>query len=1309
MMRLLNILSTLLCCCVASAQSLYVSSLTGSSELPVNEVTCILQDHEGYMWFGTSDGLCRYDGYNIKVIKNDFNNPGPMKNNHIFTIEEDAHGNIWYSTMLGVYMYNRKTAKCHLIDIDDLPQRGFSFIVCTKDNNIWIGGTSKLYHFNPEGQLKEKIPLKSDVSTFYEDSRGNFFMGVYTDGLYCKPAESKKFKLIKKGLIPTCMTENLYGEGYLVCSDGIAKLIYHPETDSEANMMKLPTPKTDNGNDVPFFTHIVQDDYQHNFWLLSYYRGIMRLNREGTQIQVPENVRNNSGEMMTTLFKDHHNRIWMSGFNSGCKVICWNRKDVKHVDLNDFQSESNLIPTISNIVKDKGGYFWFYQERKGLYVFDEHSHKFGFYNDNIPLKDKQLYQIKYITEANQDNAVWVAYYGNRILKLHREGIKMIVDEDIDLWNYSHDSGEIECLRQDDNNVLWIGTQNGLFKHVQESDEVVKIPNSNFHILKINISDKGDIWLAMDGDGLAVVGDDGHIQRFQSKYSINAVTSDKDGIIWCTTNDGRCVRFNPLTDHWQDYSAICGLDGKVINDILSDSNGRIWMTLNQQLREINPNDSTQHVISTSDGNVNMQRFLPLSLFYDKQNEQLFFGGIPGILCADLKNWGKLGGKSNTNVLITDIRSSNMSIWNDMKRHKESFELYPNDRNVVVYFSDLNIINSASTRYAYRLLGNIDEWVELEPGKNQAVFNNLNKGHYILQVRSINQNGQWNELATELKIYRVPAWYESGVAYLLYGLLTLMLLTYFFLLYKRHEKVRNDKKIAEQMVQTKLGYFTNISHELLTPLAVISSINDNIEPVDEETANKKELIKSNLSRLKYLLQQILDFRKTETGNMKLYVELSNLSKLVEQRSKESFIPLAQTKDIKIIIVKPVEDIIGFFDTDKIEKVLFNLVSNAIKYSNNNKKVIIRLETDETDGKDGKEASISVEDEGIGIDNKDLNKIFNSFYTSSGMNPAESNGIGLSLTKNLVELHHGTIKVSSQKGKGSIFRINFPINREAYSNLEIKDRKQEEQIGVLRKEISRMHLDRQPATGKSLLIVEDNLDMLSALDELLAKQYYTYTATNGKDALSKMTEHPEIEFVVSDISMPDMDGIQLCKHIKENINSSHIIVVMLTAMVSSEMQIDSYNAGADAWLAKPFESKVLLALLANLWNQKIERQKAFRGNPSGLKASGLETNQMDRQLIDKAISIVQNNIDNYQFDVDMFASEMAMSRSTLTRKLKAVTGDTPLEFIKSIKMKHAYQLLQSHTMSVIEVVEAIGYNDRNNFTNSFKDMFGISPGKV
>lgn len=1303
----------------AQIPNIFITDMPNLSKLPVNEVTAICQDKDGYMWYGTSDGLCRDDGYNIRVLRSDFHTPGVLARNHINNIVVDNKGHIWFSTRKGVYILDKHTYKVWPLTVDDFDQVPYALLVHTQDDHIWIGGYRMLYEFDSDCQLVEKRELKSSVAMFYEDSHANLFMAVFDDGIYCKPAGTKDFHLVVPNMVPNCMTEDRLTGGYLISQDGVFKMI--PEHDGKISeprytLERLPKPKDETGRDVPFFTRIVQDDYLHYTWLLSYYRGLFVLDAEGNQLELPATLRQHNSNTMNCLYKDRMGRVWISGFNTGCQVVCWNERGISSIDMGAFQRQTGMVPAVMQLYKDADDVFWIYQDRRGLYLYDASSETVSHYFDNPELRTYALYQIRCITPSHQPNTIWAAYYGNRIVCLQRQEMQIKVLKSFTLDDYSNESGEIDCMVEDSKGNLWIGAQNATFRYNVASGAVNQIVDVEGQVASIAITSTGQVWFAMKDGGLIRY----HKQKpekIETTFGINSFADDGQGHFWIATSEGEIIRYDVTNGIFSDFTTTCGMEGNVINDIIADSKGNLWIVSNQQIRIFDQQTNALRNISTADENVEMQRFLPHAVYYDKEGQVVYLGGIPGITTVSTsvmqsrrRHWFPSLADTHPKVYITDIRSANNSIWFDSLRHQDAgaFVLYPDDRNIEINFSNLNILKTATTRYAYRLLGLSDEWIYLVPGKNEATYNNLPKGNYVFQVKAIDENGMWDDHYTELHIYREPAWYETIFAYICYVLLGIAFLLYIAYRYQRRVKDRNEKQMAEQLMQTKLSYFTNISHELLTPVAVISSINESLEPTDAIQEEKQMLIGSNISRLKHLLQQILDFRKVETGNLKLYVEQGNLSQLIDQRCKESFIPLAQSKQIQINIEKPFEDIVGYFDVDKIDKVLFNLVSNAIKYSNSNTKVTIRLKLLDT-----QMVSIAVADEGFGIESRNLQKIFSPFYISQPMARGRinltSNGIGLSLTKDLIELHHGSIQVQSQRGHGSTFTIQFPINRDAYASHEIKDRQQDEQIGLLKKEISQMHINRNPATDLSLLIVEDNVDMLTALDELLSKQYHTFTAANGREALEVVKQHPELQFIVSDISMPDMDGLTLCRELKGDINTSHMIIVMLTAMISSDNQVASYDAGADAYLPKPFESKVLNALLTNLWNQRQSRQQAFRKNPDTQSASELELTNIDQEFIENAITVVQQNISSPQLDVEFLASELCMSRSTLTRKLRSITGDTPLDFIKSVKLKHAYRLLQQHRYSVIEVIEAVGYNDRHTFSQSFKDMFGVTPSKV
>jgi signal transduction histidine kinase/ligand-binding sensor domain-containing protein/DNA-binding response OmpR family regulator len=1291
--------------CSAQLDEMYVSELSTGEQLPVDEITFITQDSEGYMWYGTTDGLCRDDGYNIKTFRSDFNTPGLIGRNHINYIAEGDSTHLWFSTTKGVYILDKKNYSIRRVDVDDIPQREISLLLRSRDGYVWLGGSAALYQFRPDGQLVKKRKLGHDVASMYEDTHGNLFVGVYAEGLYCRPTRIDDLRMVRKGLVPTCMTEDLVNGGYWVCEHGIFHFTCNPQAEGSATSLTPIKNPLDGHREVTFFTRICQAEKSHVIWLLSYYCGIIALDAQGNQIELPDFMQAKNNNNMNCLYIDRGGNIWTAGFNVGCNIICKKRDGVKNISLTDMKVNPGSIPSVTQLVKDNGGAFWISQNREGLYIYNPSTHETAFHYNDPQLKTHPLYQIKNIIKSGDHNTVWISFYGNRLLKLSRDGMQFKTIKYVDLSTFNLTANAITCLQEDKQGNLWIGTTDGLFKYLNAQGRIEATAVKTGEVSGIAIAADGDIWVGLCDNGIRRISRQGKLQSFMEQTDISSIGLSGDKTLWVATGNGNVFKYDYENNRAEDFTARLGLSGNKINDILADGNGHVWVFSNQSVSELDVRTGALHTISTSNENIALRRILPHSLYYSGKEKKIYIGGIPCIMSVDAES--KTGSATRRRVVITDVKVANSSIWFDSLRHESDryIELGPDNPNVEISFSSLDLLHARTNHYAYRLPGIQDEWIYLDAGKNKATFNNLPKGEFKFQVKAVNDNGVWDNNYTELIIRRLPAWYETAFAYICYAILVITLIGYVIHRYQQRTKQKNEKRIAEQLIQTKLRYFTNISHELLTPLAVISSINESIEPSDDAQAKKLLLIKSNISRLKHLLQQILDFRKVETQNIRLYVEKGNISKFVERICKESFIPLAQGKNIRINIDKPIEDITGYFDTDKIEKVLFNLVSNAIKYSDEGKKITIKM-----DLKPGDRVTIAVKDEGIGIEQKELNRIFRRFYSSRFNDASQSNGIGLSLTKDLIEYHHGKISVSSQRGKGSTFTIEFPIGRDAYTPLEIKDKTNEEQISMLKKEISDMETDQHPATDHSVLIVEDNVEMLSALQELLSKRYYTYTATNGEEALSVVSQHPELQFVVSDISMPVMDGIELCRRLKNDINTSHIIVVMLTAMISSEKQVESYDAGADAYIPKPFESKVLNALLVNLWTQREKRQKAFHDNPDeSASITELEVNRLDKEFLDKAMETVNRNMSSETFDVEKLASELCMSRSTLSRKLKALTGETPAEFIKSLKMKHAYRLLKSNNYQVIEIMFEVGYNDRHSFTQAFKNQFGILPSKI
>ena len=528
--------------------------------------------------------------------------------------------------------------------------------------------------------------------------------------------------------------------------------------------------------------------------------------------------------------------------------------------------------------------------------------------------------------------------------------------------------------------------------------------------------------------------------------------------------------------------------------------------------------------------------------------------------------------------------------------------------------------------------------------------------------------------------------------------------------RHElKIAQiDREKSEELVQTKLRYFTNISHDLLTPLTIITCLVDDAELISGERIPQLNMIRSNVNKLKRLLQQILDFRKVESGNMKLSLSQGDIIPFVSDVCSVNFAPLMKKKKQTFVFSVEEETLIACFDADKIDKIVSNLLSNACKHTDAGGEIKLMMKSYQASGH--RRLCIQVSDTGEGIASEELENIFARFYTAHKKDGSESNGIGLSLTKDLVELHHGSIKVESELGKGSIFTVDFPIDKDSYRENEfavekVKEKKDEVILGgVDLDESEETEMGTHQTNEHHLLLVEDNEELLYLMKRILSRNYHVLIAKNGIEALEIVKEN-EIDIVISDVMMPEMDGLELCRNLKSDLETSHIPVILLTAKNTVEDRVECYNAGADGYIAKPFELKILEARINNFINHKRSKQEEFRSNADA-QIDALETSVVDKEFFDKVVSVIETNISEGDFDVVQLADALAVSKSSLYRKMKVATGLSPIEFIRNIRLKHGSQLLKNRSISVAEVAYECGFSNPKYFATCFKDEFGVTP---
>lgn len=680
---------------------------------------------------------------------------------------------------------------------------------------------------------------------------------------------------------------------------------------------------------------------------------------------------------------------------------------------------------------------------------------------------------------------------------------------------------------------------------------------------------------------------------------------------------------------------------------------------------------------------------------------------------------------TNFLITDIKIFNHSFKNlpvelqqkispVMPTYTSKIELPYKYNNFSIEFAALTYKNPELNRYAYRLQNFDRDWQYTDADRRFAYYNNLPSGTYTFQLKATNENGEWSGYVREFTVVVLPPFWATWWAYLLYMVLVLVIGVLIYRTIKKRILLQNalrlremEKAKAEELNHAKLQFFTNITHELLTPLTIISATVDELKTQAPSHNDLYTVMNSNIQRLIRLLQQILEFRKAETGNLKLRVSPGDLAAFV-RTGTESFKPLVKKRKIHFSLLCDPESIVGYFDIDKLDKIMYNLLSNAAKYNKEDGFIQVTLSYDE---EDREFVLLRVKDNGKGISREKQATLFKRFYEGDYRKfNTIGTGIGLSLTKDLVTLHGGTISVESEVDHGTEFIVRIPIERSYYDEEQIDD----EVISLRQTAIDYedtpedviAEVQELATKANSILLVEDNEELLNLMTKLLGREYNVFTAENGKEGIIVL-ENEDVDLIVSDIMMPEMDGIEFCKYVKGHLEISHIPVILLTAKNKEEDRAEAYEIGADAFISKPFNLTVLHARIRNLLKYKARMAHDFK-NQIVFEVKDLNYTSLDEDFIQRAINCVNNHLEDPNFDQAQFADEMLTSKSTLYKKLKSLAGLNTSSFIRNVRLKAACRIMEEKGINirVSELAYAVGFNDPKYFSSCFKKEFGMLP---
>lgn len=1325
-----------------SGQDIAFHKLSIENGLPSNSILAISQDNTGYMWFGSNNGLSRFDGIRFKTYKSIARDSTALSSNDIHSLLRDSKNRLWIGTSNGLDLYNAKKDNFRRFDISNGEALIINSILEDRRGQIWIGSSRGLHLLSdPDGSTflsfyesgKDAGIAGNIVKAIFEDYVGNIWVGT-NNGLTRMQWQQDKYNFktfCHSDSIPgslsanyiTCITEdqqhrlwigtqndgiNLLASG----QDQFIRLAHSKETGALINnniRCIVPYTKggmwvgTQEGLSIINPSTLSVSSYQHNaadknslsqnsiysifedangsMWTGTYYGGANISYAFTTPFEIIQNdaTRNSlSNNVASSIVEDGQHNIWIGTEGGGLNYYDRKQK-VFTAFKNNLKEEASIGSNLVKVVYlDKDGNPWIGTHGGGLNVLDRKSNQFI----RHLYKPNDLATLNSEISAIQEDAAdrfWV--FSNNGLRLFRRRGTRLLPLSISEEFPHFPPMAIRCFFLDSKKRFWIGADPGLFR--VEGNSIISV-DSNFTVNCIAEDSSGRIWTGLGYEGIAGLDmKAGKLIRYQDKenpqnVNVLGVLPDEEDNIWMSTDRG-IIKFNPRKNTFQTYTVSDGLSGNEFNykSFLKDSRGEMFF-----------------------GGFNgITHFFPHRIQFNPY--------VAPLVLTGLKLFNNTIDPNSADKLLKE----NISYANTVRFHY--------DQNVFsIEFALLNYIKSSKNKYAYKLVGFDKEW-NASPGPS-VTYTNLPPGNYLFAVKGANNDGIWS-LPAYINIHVLPpywlTWWAYAIYFIAFAALVFLVTRYFFL--------RNLFKKEEELHQIKLNFFTNISHEIRTHLTLIMTPVEQIMRQKEDASfeyQQLKQVKANANRLLRLVNELLDFRKAETRNLQLKPERHNLIPFL-QEIYTSFRDISLSRNIRTSFIHSSENIFLYFDRAQLEKVFFNLLMNAFKFTPAGGRIILQVE------EKNNRVKISVTDNGHGIASEYLDKLFSNFFQVADHGVQNTGyGIGLALTKHIVELHKGSIEVESipqkdgKEGK-TIFTVTIPQGNKHFDETALQQIERTDKADDL---FATERMMAPPATNQevqginsqeknfNILLIEDNEELRKLLWQSFNAQYEVILAENGKVGWETAIEKiPDL--IVSDVMMPEMDGFTLCAQLKQDERTSHIPVILLTAMSAQNEQISGLETGADVYITKPFSVKALELNVRNLLAAR-ERMRArfslqLNGQPvpGRKKEAALEENmstRLDREFMGKLLLLVDEHMDDPGFGVDMLSRKMAMSAPILYRKLKALTGLSVNEFVKSLRLQKAATLLMERQHTVNEVSFMVGYNDRKYFSREFKKQFGQTP---
>jgi signal transduction histidine kinase/ligand-binding sensor domain-containing protein/DNA-binding response OmpR family regulator len=1347
------------------SQARHWGTKDGLSQGVVNSIT---QDDQSLIWFATEDGLNRFDGYTFKKFRHDPDKPKSIADNFVQCVFKDSDGTLWVSSRKGLLKFDqlheefiiyRQPFKTNNYAINDV-----SHITEGSSKNLWVSWYgSGFASFNKQKgtftpYTPETFPGITNEKTLaaLEDQFGLLWVGTQEGGLNVFQVSNgeviKKIeKLSQRENLPSdnvhCLAQDKFGNIWIGTSRGL--VVFKRQ---ENKFFIFPNEKFQRSqlNVMSLFV-----DSMDNLWIGTQGAGLFQLDlrqfstREEndfifTRYQNLSDI-DVSTKTVQTIYEDKDKNIWIGMFGDGVYFISGEKQNFVNVQNKMYRNSAVSYVSYYGITFDNDGVLWLGSDGNGIFKTDINGNVIRNYTTELRsgLKDNAV--ISSLRDSK--GRLWFGTYSQGIFLYDRPSDSFIN------YRYRDPSGEkpggndVRVIFEDSKGNIWVGTNRGGLCLLNEKEKIYE-NKSEFRgalsvgdIRSLTEDRNGNLWIGFYGDGL-------HSYSFRSGKAVRhfnsgaqklnsdivfSVRADREGKIWIGTGGGGLCMHDPKNRTLTTFTEKNGLSNNTVYAIILDNNDNVWASTNSGISRYEIATKKFSNYNVSDG-LQEGQFNPGSVMFNEVGGYMCFGGTLGLNIVypdNLKGTPRkpeimLAGLSlfNKPVSINDTIDGKVILPQVLSRTKKI--TLPHDQNVITFdFVALNFSYPEKNRYAYKLEGLDDVW-NYVGNQRTATYRYINPGEYVFKVKASNLENSWSDDYASVTIEILPPFWKTSFAYVMYVLLTAALVSIVFYITRRQLKLRQRLKIEKtqrkherQLVQQKLSFFTEISHEFKTPLTlIIGPLEEMLTKESESTPDGKKLrlVYRNAQKLLSLINKLLDYRKIETGNVVLKVREENVVDFVHEIFI-TFKELADHKNIHFSFHADVQEINLWFDREKLEMVINNIISNSFKYIGSGNEISVSVCRQVSERYPHGRAVIKIRDNGMGIPKKHLGNIFDWFYKGN-THGTMSSGIGLSLARKLVHLHKGEIFVESIEGNGSVFSIKLPAGKDHFKEgeiVEVLPGDQSEKESRIAEGLAAVDHDHDIASRKglkSLLIIEDDVEIRHFLRDFFEKDYRIIEASDGKEALTAASQHHP-DLIISDVMMPEMDGIEFSKKIRNNIRTSHIPIILLTARSSFAHQKEGIETGADAYITKPFSPEILRLTVNNLLHSRETMMRYYRNlfiaepaeSPQEEKVIK-ERNPLDEKFLQTIHEKLIANLDKPDFNINELCDELHMSRSLVYKKVKTLTGLSPVEYVRSLRMQEAAKLLKTRNYKVFEVVYMVGFTDLKYFRQCFAKEFGYSP---